>query len=68
MEELVVQIFQKSGLTDYIREKNNKDYKVAPRLNHLDQLIYLARLYDIENSNSDADDFLSGLIFQCTAY
>ena len=68
MEELVVQIFQKSGLTDYIREKNNRDYKVAPRLNHLDQLIYLARLYDIENSNSDADDFLSGLIFQCTAY
>ncbi len=66
MEELVVQIFQKSGLTEYIKEKNNKDYKVAPRLNHLDQLIYLARIYDIENSNMD--DFLPGEISLCIVF
>jgi DNA helicase-2/ATP-dependent DNA helicase PcrA len=60
MEELVVQIFQKSGLTEYIREKNSKDSKVAPRLNHLDQLIYLARIYDIEISNQDPEEFFAG--------
>jgi DNA helicase-2/ATP-dependent DNA helicase PcrA len=60
MEELVVQIFQKSGLTEYIREKNSKDSKVAPRLNHLDQLVYLARIYDIEISNQDPEEFFAG--------